>query len=416
MAVNGSCSLSIAGNKYDSYKASANDVIHFKLVRRQSDIADDNNVFKPDMTHQLFGDSESIFGYKDLRVNIYYTAGNMITYMNMTYSDKLSATHTLDQVNADDVLRTIGSKLEPGYLTNIDEFSTAIDTDATFIPHGQLIDSYTTTKVGEVDRRFEIYFVDSPTPVGFLDYHKRLQPFLLFYVDAASYIDVDDDKWNYYVIYEKYPVDGSFRFAFVGYMTVYNYFAYPECIRPRISQVLVLPPFQRQGHCARLIQCFYNRCYTQTQVVDVTVEDPSEGFQRVRDFVDCKNCSKLTSFAADKLRLGYSDEMEHDARNKLKLNKRQSRRVYEILRLRVTDCMNKHELKNYRLDVKRRLNIPFQKNSRDFRKLERALNATELSATLNSLSREQRMETLERQFQLCLNDYRQIIERLAIDC
>ena len=42
------------------------------------------------------------------------------------------------------------------------------------------------------------------------------------------------------------------------------------------------------------------------------------------------------------------------------LFQKQVRRVYEILRLRITDSSNPDELREYRLDVKKRLNIPFQ--------------------------------------------------------
>ena len=38
----------------------------------------------------------------------------------------------------------------------------------------------------------------------------------------------------------------------------------------------------------------------------------------------------------------------------------QCRRVYEILRLRVTDLSNAEDYKSYRLEVKKRLNVPFQ--------------------------------------------------------
>jgi len=40
-------------------------------------------------------------------------------------------------------------------------------------------------------------------------------------------------------------------------------------------------------------------------------------------------------------------------------SQRQARRIYEILRLKATDCFNKQQFKAYRLDVKKRLNIPF---------------------------------------------------------
>ena len=50
------------------------------------------------------------------------------------------------------------------------------------------------------DRQFEVYKCDIETP-GFRDFHSRIQPLLLFYVDAASYIDVDDDRWMYFLVY-----------------------------------------------------------------------------------------------------------------------------------------------------------------------------------------------------------------------
>ena len=59
-------------------------------------------------------------------------------------------------------------------------------------------------------------------------------------------------------------------YAFAGYMTVYNYYAYPDKIRPRISQVLIIPPFQRQGHGAELLQAFYNDSHAQAKVLDIT--------------------------------------------------------------------------------------------------------------------------------------------------
>lgn len=42
---------------------------------------------------------------------------------------------------------------------------------------------------------------------------------------------------------------------------------------------------------------------------------------------------------------------------------RQARRVYEILRLKATDMSDKEQYKSYRLDMKKRLNAPFQVNA-----------------------------------------------------
>ena len=48
-------------------------------------------------------------------------------------------------------------------------------------------------------RTYEIYYSDIKTP-GFKDYHKRLQPWIMFYIDAASYIDDDDDNWRFFLL------------------------------------------------------------------------------------------------------------------------------------------------------------------------------------------------------------------------
>ena len=70
--------------------------------------------------------------------------------------------------------------------------------------------------------------------------------------------------------FEKYKSNGNPMFAFAGYMTVYRYYAYPERIRPRISQVLIMPPFQRLGHGARLMQTFYDEAIRDPEVLDIT--------------------------------------------------------------------------------------------------------------------------------------------------
>lgn len=55
--------------------------------------------------------------------------------------------------------------------------------------------------------------------------------------------------------YEKYTnSEGKTLYATVGYTTIYLYYAYPEHIRPRISQMLVLPPFQKLGIGSKMIE------------------------------------------------------------------------------------------------------------------------------------------------------------------
>lgn len=51
-----------------------------------------------------------------------------------------------------------------------------------------------------VTRQFVIY-KNTNEAKDFRSYHERLQTFLLWFVDAASYIDVDDDKWTFYLMW-----------------------------------------------------------------------------------------------------------------------------------------------------------------------------------------------------------------------
>ncbi len=39
-----------------------------RLVRTPADLEDESLNFKPEMTHQIYGDNENIFGYKGLQV------------------------------------------------------------------------------------------------------------------------------------------------------------------------------------------------------------------------------------------------------------------------------------------------------------------------------------------------------------
>ena len=175
-------------------------------------------------------------------------------------------------------------------------------------------------------------------------------------------------------------------------------------MRPRISQMLVLPQFQKQGLGARLLDTVCKYYWNNPKVVDITgmlqesfvhanrfsflfcfsnpyfngrnvkllikyilVEDPSDDFIRLRDFVDVQNSLKLLECfsSTDKVRSGFNDGMVKEANEKLKLCKRQTRRVYEIVRLHWTKKAgplndDSVEYKAYRVDVKKRLNIPFQ--------------------------------------------------------
>lgn len=309
-------------------------------------------------------------------------------------------------MKADDV-NVITEIFPDGYYTNLEEFLTVMDKKAkTFEPVGEKIYEF---KVGE--RTFQFFFCDSAT-ANFQKYHARLESFTFWFIDATSRIE-HDEKWRFFVVYEKYETpDGENRYASVGYSSVYQYFAYPDKIRPRVSQFLVLPPFQRLGVGTQLLQTIYKHYQAMEKVCDITVEDASENFQRLRNTVDARMVKDLPEFAAENLKNGFSSKMAQAAKEKFKVNPKQCRIIYEILRYGITNKANKAEYKAYRLDVKKRLNMNYLKEKRDLKKLlDRGFLIT-ADKKLALPSVEENIEQLEGLYQETENYYQAIIERI----
>lgn len=402
------------------------------------------SMFPPEMTHQIYGEHENIFGYKGLKIDLWMAADTFKGYLRMTSKEAVTADQC-EGVSPDPVIQPVVKIMAPDQVTeNLDEFEAMISKadnsvaenkkQQAFEPFGSKVAEFqvepkacsssssngSSNGSGE-SKTFEIY-QSTTSDQGFKDYHERLQFWIMFYIDAASYIDIDDDRWMFFTLFEKYKTsDGNDRYAFAGYTTVYRYFAYPENQRPRISQMLILPPFQKKGLGSKLLDSVCQSFWNRNKVVDITVEDPSDDFIRLRDFVDVQNALKrLDCFSCfEKVRTGFNSRMVDEAKDKMKLGKKQTRRVYEIIRLYWTKKAgplsdNNIEYKNYRVDVKKRLNIPFQKEKNQMAKLKKALKPEEFAAaTLTMTNREQRLESLQAQYNELLDHYKQILERIA---
>lgn len=387
------------------------EVVEFKLIRTRDDVDDDSKSFHPAMAHQIFGENENIFGYKDLQVRLLYTAGPLNVYIGLKYSNRVDD-YSTEGLKADDVIGTIASKLPNGcYYTNIDEFLKTLKKAESFKPFGEKIQEHVVEDAFGNKRHFEIYHCDI-TENKFCPYFERLQTFVLWFVDAASYIDTDDPQWTYFVCYEKYKnLEGNYLYASVGYTTVYRYYAYPEHIRPRISQMLILPPFQKIGIGGKFIETIYQHFSKEGNVIDITVEDPSEEFQRIRNYIDTKLCKDLPAFSAKTIKKGFSKEMIKQAREKFKINPRQCRKVYEILRLMNTNVHDEKDYRALRLEIKKRLNLKYHKELRDIKKMSQVgIDTQWMEASLPTM--DERLEQLKTEYQEVEDEYQKIIERL----
>uniref|UniRef100_A0A0D3H5P5 Histone acetyltransferase n=1 Tax=Oryza barthii TaxID=65489 RepID=A0A0D3H5P5_9ORYZ len=103
------------------------------------------------------------------------------------------------------------------------------------------------------------------------------------------------------VVKKSAQASSSSNFLVLGFAAVHHFYHYPESTRLRISQmfdysaymiffafyqILVLPPYQGEGHGLRLLETI-NSISESENIYDVTIEDPSDYLQYIRSSIDC---------------------------------------------------------------------------------------------------------------------------------
>uniref|UniRef100_A0A915BXX6 Histone acetyltransferase type B catalytic subunit n=2 Tax=Parascaris univalens TaxID=6257 RepID=A0A915BXX6_PARUN len=386
--------------------------VQLKFVHSEAEMSSAKG-YHPEFVHQHFGDKETIFGYKNLEITLYYTDASMYIYPEIKYDKEISSVSK--ELKADDIIKLLKDQLPSSQIdmmvSTMDNFRRLLKEQDSFKPFGELL-----SKFDHDGREMRVMKVTEGSP-QFDAYLSRVQTIALWYIDAAQYTDNDDPRWIHYLVYEATKrTDGEgVRYALAGYASVVNFYCYPEMLRPRIAHILLLPQYRRAGNGAKFLQAIYNDLVPCRNVKDITAEDPGESFIHLRDFVDCCNCIKLPEFSFANLSKGFTTEVKDAALTKLKINPRQARRVYEILRLMSTNTADEKEMRAYRIDVKRRLEAPLKKSDRDWRKLRRALDEKEMaSVAASQMNIDKKMNLLQQMFDEEIADYKITIDRLKL--
>ncbi|KAF9586269.1 histone acetyltransferase 1 [Lunasporangiospora selenospora] len=358
---------------------------------------DDIIEFNPAFTYQIFGENEQIFGYKDLVVNLEFASGSLASCFSMGYQDKKPMADKIYPVMKDFLPPAIeqtqkqslnGNSLAPDIIDNPDVFSQIVERDNTeFKPMGTKIGEYRLDSGSSEDSVFEYYQAKFDTP-RFLEYHKRLQCFAIFFIDGASVIEDTDEKWEIRLVFEKVNNGGQAVYHFVGYCNMYPYFFYPDQIRMRISQFLILPPYQQQGHGGRLYQSLYSDFGSRPEIREMTVEDPNEEFSDMRDKNDMKHLTNAGVFKD--VQAPIKAETIAKVAKEYKLTKRQVARCFELALLKNLDKKSRPQYKAFRLQVKQRL---YRHNAE----------------ALSTLDRPERIEKLHETFQSVEEDYHRLL-------
>jgi histone acetyltransferase 1 len=153
-----------------------------------------------------------------------------------------------------------------------------------------------------------------------------MQIFISFFIEAGTQINTVDadwtlDRWTVFFVYEKASKPSrpnSSPYTIIGYATTYRFYTFrpryqllsdkdrdmtlSDMVLPceaevsiaalpsrlRISQFLILPPHQSSGHGSTLYSAIYSNALADSTVRELTVEDPSEEFDMLRDINDWK--------------------------------------------------------------------------------------------------------------------------------
>eukprot|EP00056_Hartaetosiga_gracilis_P013856 m.233619 g.233619 ORF g.233619 m.233619 type:complete len:378 (+) comp13909_c0_seq1:253-1386(+) len=324
--------------------------------------------FDTEFTHQVIGETEKIFGYEGLNVKISYCCGSLRACVSLTYDECISDEDEF--AKPDNVIGKVKQWMAPDTITDVKEFQKIAQEDAkAFKPIGTQIASNLILK----DNKYDI-FMASAADEGFKEFHARAQTFPIWMIERGSWLDLDDTNWRVFYMFEH--KDEQSPYKFVAMTTVYNYLAYPDQQRPRISQHLVLPPYQGAGVGTCLLRNVQKLLRSEDTTKDITVESPSDVFSFVRDRIDCKDALNLDEIKE----LDYAHVTANEGtlllQNKLKLCKPQARRVFEILLL-MGVINGKAEKDKFENIVKNRLSQSYYREHLVKQKLLHSMNQKE---------------------------------------
>lgn len=214
--------------------------------------------------------------------------------------------------------------------TATSDFETSIkDRGAKWSPPGALHGTFTS---GEDN--FEIWKTNLAAP-GVRQLINRIEVLVPLFIEGGSYIARDlgaDDtwaepedlaRWAVFLLYRKQAVDEEVSrspYLFAGYSTVYQFFPFQAPTPPssprtdwdlpqgdfdlselpcrsRLSQFIILPPYQGKGVGAQLYKSIFELYLQRPQTVELTIEDPNEAFDDMRDLSDLTYLRTVPEFS-----------------------------------------------------------------------------------------------------------------------
>ncbi|KAF8537990.1 acyl-CoA N-acyltransferase, partial [Trichophaea hybrida] len=336
----------------DDWSTDANDALTLALVSpRTGHVLTE---FGPTFTYPLYGETENIFGYKKLQIRLMFAADDMEPCVATTYTERVS---NIGEVEAEDVIKPLSEVLPESFSQDpISYFNSLRIRNKSFIPPGVLETSF-----HHAGRSYELWR-SSIVDAQCRELLGNMQLLVLLYIEGGNVIELDDEEWSnmrweVFFLYENHP---DHLYYFIGYCTLYRYYIFNKQFanqsRIRISQFLILPPFQRKGLGSRFYDSIIQHYLNMPEVREITIEDPSQEFGDLRDRQDMLRLEKDTEFHTMKVStFMLKKQLLLELRERMKMPMHQFLRCTEMKLLRNLNMKDRKEYKAFRLIVKSRV-------------------------------------------------------------
>jgi histone acetyltransferase 1 len=327
-----------------------------KIVKKAEDLEDSENGFDPGWLHHFFDSEEQVVGYMDPEINLYFTKGSMHALLKIDFEDK--------KPEAEDLKKYFDENFVQGYYEDETEFLKVWESAKAFVPPGKEIEQFDLAGA-----TYKILTIEDPTDPEWVKYNERIQVWIKFMIENGSYIDSDDEEWKIYTLFE-YDMTTK-EYSFVGFLTFYIFYRENTMYRCRISQNVIIPPYQRKGLGSKLLEKCYDSYIEDPDCYEFTVEAPNPSFTFLRDFVDLKRILEMGQFTFLKEKFskyvtepkefhktagGLSSETIDAIVKKLKIRRQQVGRVFEIAVMAVIDFGKDERMTDFfRAWLKRRI-------------------------------------------------------------
>jgi histone acetyltransferase 1 len=383
----------------------ANDILNINFITNEESVQEHGDAavgFRPEYTHQFFGEQETIIGFKNLKIDILFSPSGRHCFFRSTFDDRLVAIGVNPEDEMPEKKLNGAYGLPPGYTKSYAQFMECLNDElqGNVVPPGTLVQTYE----GKHNDVFELYRSAPAENPEAKQQHERHETLAFYTIDGASPVDLDDHRWFVYTIYQKVPVavDSTKCFRkFVGYVTAFQFnnpFRGTRTQALRVCQLLVCPHFQRQGHGSKLLRQVADDIEAK-DMFELTMEDPSDVLTGMRNVMDIRNCLRQMFFifqgspriapeasTANILPLSWriTEEYIDNVHHALRITRKQIQLCYEVLKLEAV-LASGSEKDSFKAEVQQRLYVLHKPDLDEIKNSEGVKNFAEMKVALNSI-------------------------------